>query len=160
LLIIGFELRALFQSASHVLKALLLIAMIAAAAFGWFATAAAHRRDLALPDQWRGGQRVDDGNRGLCSCDPVEQRRLTTPRIIILIAGIILGTLMSAASVVLNSLLGSISSELNAIKAQLALGYTRWEAMSSVMRRAVHSRAIPIINQMAGAGIITLPGIM
>jgi putative ABC transport system permease protein len=28
------------------------------------------------------------------------------------------------------------------------------------MRSAIHAGAIPIINQMAGAGIITLPGIM
>ncbi|WP_425277292.1 ABC transporter permease [Devosia riboflavina] len=42
----------------------------------------------------------------------------------------------------------------------MALGKTRRQAMGPGVRRAIHARTIPVFNQMAGAGIITLPGIM
>ncbi len=161
LLMIGFVLRVLFQSASHLLTALLLIAMIAAAAFE-----VGSRQQRRIAGIWHyliSGVAVSLSTTAIAAFALVTlstSQDWTTPRIIIPIAGIILGTSMNAASVALNSMLGSISTERNAIEAQLALGYTRWQAVSSVMRRAVHAGAIPIINQMAGAGIITLPGIM
>jgi putative ABC transport system permease protein len=161
LLMIGFVLRALFQSASHLLTALLLIAMIAAAAFE--VGSRQRRRIAGIWHYMISGAAVSLSTTGIAAfalATLSTSEDWTSPRIIIPVAGIILGTSMNAASVALNSLLGAIATERNAIEAQLALGYTRWQAVSSVMRRAVHAGAIPIINQMAGAGIITLPGIM
>lgn len=161
LMMIGFVLRALFQSANHLLTALLLLAMVAAAAFE--VGSRQQRRIAGLWHYMISGAAVSLSTTGIAAFALVTlstSEDWTAPRIIIPIAGIILGTSMNAASVALNSLLGNISTERNAIEAQLALGYTRWQAVSAVMRRAVHAGAIPIINQMAGAGIITLPGIM
>ncbi len=76
------------------------------------------------------------------------------------IAGIILGTAMNSASISLNALLSNITAERSAIEAQLALGATRWQALAPLIRRAVRSGILPVMNQMVGAGIITMPGIM
>ncbi|SFB54083.1 putative ABC transport system permease protein [Rhizobium sp. NFR07] len=76
------------------------------------------------------------------------------------IAGIILGTAMNSASIALNALFANIGSERNAIEAQLALGATRWQALGPLMRRAIQAGLLPVTNQMVGAGIITMPGIM
>jgi putative ABC transport system permease protein len=76
------------------------------------------------------------------------------------IAGIILGTAMNSASVSLNGLLSNIIGERSAVEAQLALGATRWQAFSPLIKRAVRAGTLPVMNQMVGAGIITMPGIM
>lgn len=76
------------------------------------------------------------------------------------IAGIILGTAMNSASIALNALFANIGSERNAIEAQLALGATRWRALAPLIRRAIQAGLLPVTNQMVGAGIITMPGIM
>lgn len=161
LLMIGFVLRALFQSASHLLTAVLLVAMVGAAAFE---VGSRQQRRVAGP--WHfliSGAAVSLSTMLIATfalATLSTSQDWTAPRIIIPIAGIILGTSMNAASVALNSLLTGVATERNAIEAQLSLGYTRWQATVPLMRRAVHAGAIPIINQMAGAGIITLPGIM
>ncbi|TCR00460.1 ABC transporter permease [Neorhizobium sp. JUb45] len=76
------------------------------------------------------------------------------------IAGIILGTAMNSASIALNTFFNGIALERNAIEAQLALGRTRWEALAPLVRRSIRSGLLPVTNQMVGAGIITMPGIM
>jgi putative ABC transport system permease protein len=76
------------------------------------------------------------------------------------IAGIILGTAMNCASIALNALFANIGSERNAIEAQLSLGATRWQALAPLIRRAIQAGLLPVTNQMVGAGIITMPGIM
>lgn len=76
------------------------------------------------------------------------------------IAGIILGTGMNSASIALNALLANITSQRGAIEAQLALGASRWQALGPFLRKAIHAGLMPVMNQMVGAGIITMPGIM
>ena len=74
--------------------------------------------------------------------------------------GIILGTAMNSASLTLHALKSRVAGARNGIEAQLALGRDMRAATSELSRAAIVSGTIPIINQMAGAGIITLPGIM
>ncbi len=76
------------------------------------------------------------------------------------LVGIILGTVMNAGSLALNALYATLARERPAIEARLALGATRGEAMRDVIRQATMAGVIPTINQMAAAGIITMPGIM
>jgi len=76
------------------------------------------------------------------------------------LAGIILGNVMSNASLALDSLLGGVVREKGAIEAQLALGATFSEAMLPLLRASVRRALLPLINTMSAAGIITLPGIM
>ena len=82
------------------------------------------------------------------------------PRYAVPLAGIILGNVLNAASLTLDSFLGSASREKPAIEAQLCLGATYWQAMAPQLRGAIRRGLLPIINQMSASGIVTLPGIM
>ncbi|HEY6433856.1 MAG TPA: iron export ABC transporter permease subunit FetB [Acetobacteraceae bacterium] len=82
------------------------------------------------------------------------------PRYAIPLAGIILGNVLNSASLGLDGLLGSVVRERVAIEAQLAMGTTFWGAMRELIRAAVRRALLPTINQMAAAGVVTLPGIM
>ncbi|UDL95972.1 iron export ABC transporter permease subunit FetB [Lichenihabitans sp. PAMC28606] len=79
---------------------------------------------------------------------------------VIPLVGIIVGNVMNAASLALNSVFSTVTRERAAIDARLALGATRAQAFETIVRQAVMAGIIPTINQMAAAGIITLPGIM
>ncbi|MCW6512112.1 ABC transporter permease [Lichenifustis flavocetrariae] len=76
------------------------------------------------------------------------------------LVGIILGTVMNGGSLALNTILSSVARDRLAIEARLALGATRQEAFRPILRQAVRTGVTPTVNQMAAAGIITLPGIM
>lgn len=81
-------------------------------------------------------------------------------RYAIALAGIILGSVLNAGSLSLDSLLSAVSRERPAIEAQLALGASFREATVDLLRDAIRRGMLPIINQMSAAGVITLPGIM
>jgi putative ABC transport system permease protein len=82
------------------------------------------------------------------------------PRYAVAIAGIILGAVLNAGSLTLDSLLGGVGRERGAIEAQLALGASFREAVAPLLREAIRRGLLPIVNQMSAAGVITLPGIM
>jgi putative ABC transport system permease protein len=56
--------------------------------------------------------------------------------------------------------LGGVVHERGAFEAQLAIGVSYMRAMGGLIRSSVRGGLRPTINQMAAAGIITLPGIM
>ncbi|MGI4847593.1 MAG: ABC transporter permease, partial [Janthinobacterium lividum] len=72
----------------------------------------------------------------------------------------VLGSILNSASLGLDVFYSSAASQRAAIDGRLALGATAREALMPVMRNAIRSSLIPIVNQMSAAGIITLPGIM
>lgn len=76
------------------------------------------------------------------------------------LTGMILGNVMSAASLSLKGLLDIIQREQRTIEARLALGHTRGETFNPLIRQAVVIGIMPLINQMSAAGIVTLPGTM
>jgi putative ABC transport system permease protein len=82
------------------------------------------------------------------------------PRYAIPLAGILLGNILNATSLSLDSLLGAIARERPAVEARLCLGASYWEAAAPFVRDAIRRGMVPIINQMSAAGIVTLPGIM
>ena len=82
------------------------------------------------------------------------------PHYAIPLAGIILGNVLNSASLSLDSFLGAVGRERQAIEARLSLGESYREAIASVVREAIQRGLLPIINQMSAAGIVTLPGIM
>ncbi len=82
------------------------------------------------------------------------------PRFAIPLLGMILGNTMSGVSLGLNTLTTAAARERNAVEARLALGATRWEALGTVMRQALRSGLIPIINAMSATGLVSLPGMM
>jgi putative ABC transport system permease protein len=82
------------------------------------------------------------------------------PHYAIPLVGIVLGNVLNGASLALDSLLGGVVRERAAVEAQLALGASYMHAMRGLIRTSVRRGLLPTINQMAAAGIITLPGIM
>jgi putative ABC transport system permease protein len=82
------------------------------------------------------------------------------PRYAVPLAGIILGNVLNAASLTLDSFLSSASHDRPLIEARLCLGASYWQAVSAPLRSAIRRGLLPIINQMSAAGIVTLPGIM
>ncbi|AQS84682.1 MAG: ABC transporter permease [Acetobacter aceti] len=86
---------------------------------------------------------------------PLFAARATIP-----MAGLIIGNVMNATSLTLNSLLTSVTRDRSAIEARILLGATRLKALEDPIRKALRTALIPTLNQMSAAGLVTLPGIM
>jgi putative ABC transport system permease protein len=82
------------------------------------------------------------------------------PRYAVALVGIILGSVLNAGSLTLDSLVSGAVRERTAIEAQLALGASFRRATGPLLREALRRGLLPIVNQMSAAGVITLPGIM
>jgi putative ABC transport system permease protein len=72
----------------------------------------------------------------------------------------ILGNTMTGISLGLHNLFTGLVRDRNAVEAQLSLGATRWQATLPVVRNALRSALMPIINAMAATGLVSLPGMM
>jgi len=83
-----------------------------------------------------------------------------SPRYIIPVLGMILGNTMTGISLGLDTLTGAARLQRAAIEGQIALGATRFEALQVILRRALRTGMMPIINAMAASGIVSLPGMM
>jgi putative ABC transport system permease protein len=97
---------------------------------------------------------------GLALATAIRPHPWYDPRYAVALVGIILGSVLNAGSLSLDSLLGAVGRERAAIEAQLALGAGFHAATAPLLRDAVRRGLLPIINQMSAAGVITLPGIM
>jgi len=82
------------------------------------------------------------------------------PRVVLPILGMVLGNTLTGISLVLDTITDVASRERAAIEARLALGHTRFMALDEVVRRALKTGLTPILNSMAVAGVVSLPGMM
>ncbi len=82
------------------------------------------------------------------------------PAYILPILGMVLGNTMTGVSLGLDALTKSARRERAAIEARIALGASRAEALSHVIRDALRTGMMPLINAMAASGIVSLPGMM
>jgi len=82
------------------------------------------------------------------------------PQYLIPLLGMLLGNTMTGTAVSLETLTQTAWRERGAIEARLMLGQ-RWdEAVADLRRDALRTGLIPIVNAMAAAGIVSLPGMM
>jgi putative ABC transport system permease protein len=72
----------------------------------------------------------------------------------------ILGNSLTGISLCLDRFLDHLQTRSSEIELRIAFGATRGEALSEPLRDAVRTGMIPIINAMAAAGIVSLPGMM
>lgn len=79
-------------------------------------------------------------------------------RTLLPLAGMLLGSALSAVSVSLSHLLGELLDAPAGVEARLALGASRWEATAGAVRGAVRLALRPTVNIMAVAGVIVIPG--
>jgi putative ABC transport system permease protein len=83
-----------------------------------------------------------------------------TPQYAIPLLGMLLGNTMNGIAIAMDRLTTTAWEQREVIEARLMLGQ-RWdEAISAIRQQAISSGLIPIINAMAAAGIISLPGMM
>lgn len=82
------------------------------------------------------------------------------PSVVLPILGLILGNGLSALSLALLTITETAARDRRAIEARLALGATRFEALGQPIRSAIRTGLTPVINMLAVAGIVALPGMM
>jgi putative ABC transport system permease protein len=82
------------------------------------------------------------------------------PQYAIPLLGMLLGNTMSGIAIAMERLTQAAWEQRNTIEAHLMLG-ERWDtAIAEYRRQAIRSGLIPIINAMAAAGVVSLPGMM
>lgn len=82
------------------------------------------------------------------------------PRYALPLLGMILGNTMTGISLGLDVLTNSLVRERTAVEACLAIGGTRHQALLPIIRDALRSGFMPIMNSMAAIGLVSLPGMM
>jgi len=83
-----------------------------------------------------------------------------SPQYLIPLLGMLLGNTMSGMAIALDNLTQNAWQQRSAIEARLMLGHTWDQAIGDLRRRALRAGLIPIINAMAAAGVVSLPGMM
>jgi putative ABC transport system permease protein len=82
------------------------------------------------------------------------------PRYAIPLLGMILGNAMTGIALGLDTLTTTAVRERPTIEARIALGASRFEALRAPMQEAIRRGLMPLINSMAVAGVVSLPGMM
>ena len=82
------------------------------------------------------------------------------PQYLIPLLGMLLGNTMSGIAIALDGLTRQAAEGKPRIEARLMLGATWNEAIEDIRRDALRSGLIPIVNAMASAGVVSLPGMM
>lgn len=82
------------------------------------------------------------------------------PRVVLPILGMVLGNALTGVSLVLDTMSDVASRERGSIEGRLALGASRYSAFEAVIARALRTGLMPILNTMAAAGVVALPGMM
>lgn len=82
------------------------------------------------------------------------------PRYAIPLLGMLLGNTMNGISLSLNRLTQAAWEQREIIEQRLLLGQNRVEVLDDIRRDAMRTGMIPIINAMAAAGLVSLPGMM
>ncbi|MEQ1612621.1 MAG: iron export ABC transporter permease subunit FetB [Hyphomicrobiaceae bacterium] len=159
---IGFVLKFVFEQGSPWLTAAFALMMIGVAS--WEAIARAPHRIGSGWQHWGLGTSalLFSGLVGtlyavglIIAADP-----WWTPRTLLPILGMVLGNALTGVSLVLDTVTTAVGRERPSIEARLALGATRFEAMRDMLSGALRTAMTPIINVMAAAGLVSLPGMM
>ncbi|RME43146.1 MAG: iron export ABC transporter permease subunit FetB [Deltaproteobacteria bacterium] len=161
LLLIGLVLKALF---AHVdLLWLMLIALVMLAAAGREVVA---RQKYRLEGGWAffvgsGAMFVSSFSVALLALTVVIRADpWYAPRYAIPLLGMLLGNTMNGIALAMNHLNGQVWQGREMIEQRLMLGQTRGEAIADLRRESMRTGMIPIMNAMAAAGIVSLPGMM
>jgi putative ABC transport system permease protein len=82
------------------------------------------------------------------------------PRYVIPLLGMLLGNSMTGIALALDRLTGGAWQQRGIIEARLMLGQDWNQAINEIRGEALRSGLMPIINAMAAAGVVSLPGMM
>ncbi len=90
----------------------------------------------------------------------VQARPWYEPQYAIPLLGMLLGNTMNGIALSLDRLTETAYRERGAIEARLMLGYRWQDAVEDIRRQSMRTGMIPMINAMAAAGVVSLPGMM
>jgi putative ABC transport system permease protein len=161
LLIIGYLLKTIFALSSPWLTGLVALAMI-----GFAGREIAARQSRRISGLW--GLGIGTGAMMIAGVmvtvialtSQIQPDPWWAPRYALPLFGMILGNTMTGVSLGLDTLNSNLHREVRAVEAQLMLGRRRWQATGPVMRQALRTGFMPIINAMAATGVVSLPGMM
>lgn len=161
LLLIGLVLRFLFANGSLWLVVLMSLVMLLAA--GREVVARQKRKIKGL-----GGYFIGTGAMFVSSFSLTILATLVivrvdpwyTPQYAIPLLGMLLGNTMTGISLALDRMTDLLYSQREVIEQRLLLGETWQQASSDIQKDCMRTGMIPIINSMAAAGLVSLPGMM
>ena len=90
----------------------------------------------------------------------IQQTPWYLPQYAIPLLSMVIGNTMTAVALALDQLTTQAWQQRAVIENRLALGETAWQAISDIRRNSIRVGMIPIINAMATAGLVNLPGMM
>jgi len=82
------------------------------------------------------------------------------PQYAIPLLGMLLGNTMNGISLSMDRMTEALWQQRRIVEQRLLLGQTSREAIHEIRQQAMRSGMIPIINAMAAAGLVSLPGMM
>ena len=161
LVLLGLVLKVLFETTDPLLIGLLALVMVSVA--GWEVMARQKRR-------FRGPWGYGIGALSMfLSSFSITVLALTViirvepwyqPQYLIPLLGMLLGNTMSGIAIAMDGLTRQAFDARTSIEARLMLGASWSESIEDIRRDALRSGLIPIVNAMASAGIVSLPGMM
>lgn len=161
LLLIGHVLRLLF---AHVhLGYIVLISLVMLAVAGREVVARQHR-----PLQGMHRYLIGTGAMALSSFTVtflalyviIAKQPWYTPQYAIPLLGMLLGNTMSGVALSMDRMTDTLWQQRRIIEQRLLLGQTAAQAVCQIRRQAIRAGMTPIINSMATAGLVSLPGMM
>jgi UDP-glucose/iron transport system permease protein len=161
LFLIGLVLKILFASTS--IGFILLIAFIMISVAGWEILS---RQQRKLKGWWGFG--ISTGSLFissflitlLCLFVVIQADPWYSPQYAIPLLGMLLGNTMTGIALGMDRLVQTAWQQRPVIEQRLMLGQTAEEAIVDIRRDAMRAGMIPIINSMAAAGLVSLPGMM
>ena len=161
LLLIGLVLKTLFEN-TH-LAFIIVIAFIMLSVAGWEILSRQHRK---LKTWW--GLGISTGSLFvssflitlLCLMTVINADPWYHPQYAIPLLGMLLGNTMTGIALGMDRLVQTAWQQRPVIEQRLMLGQTADDAISDIRRDAMRAGMIPIINSMAAAGLVSLPGMM
>ena len=90
----------------------------------------------------------------------IEAEPWYTPQYLIPLLGMLLGNTMNGIALGMDRLVQTAWQQRAVIEQRLMLGQTDLEAIREIARDSMRAGMIPIINAMAAAGVVSLPGMM
>jgi len=159
--LIGFVLKYIFENSSPVVISIIALTMLLIAGF-----------EIQKRQTYRFKNKIGIGIGVISiSCGSVlmiafalqvviQPNPIYDPRYLIPILGMLIGNTMNGLAISLDALNRSVVTQRKLIEARLILGEHPSRAISEQINASIKSGLIPIINAMAAAGIVSLPGMM
>ncbi|WP_163337952.1 iron export ABC transporter permease subunit FetB [Desulfopila sp. IMCC35008] len=161
LLLVGLILRYLFSNASGWLVILMSLVMLAAAG------REVQARQKRKVRGWNGymigtsAMFISSFSIALLALTVIIQvKPWYTPQYAVPLLGMLLGNTMTGVSLSIDMLVSQLYEKHTIVEQRLMLGQEWQEASSDIRRDAMRNGMMPIVNSMAAAGLVSLPGMM